>query len=120
MKKSLYFYSKILGFHQIRRPNIEREGAWLTLGNIDLHLVYGKPVDHSGEDLIGNHISFETKNLSEVLQRLKEMGIPFKTFVITPQADEVHGNVTQYFFQDPDGYYVEICNCDILEEFCYS
>ena len=26
--------------------------------------------------------------------------------------------VTQFFLRDPDGYYVEICNCDIRTEFC--
>lgn len=28
------------------------------------------------------------------------------------------GIVTQYFLRDPDGYYVELCNCDILTDFC--
>ena len=28
--------------------------------------------------------------------------------------------VVQYFLRDPDGYYVEICNCDILTKFCLS
>ena len=28
------------------------------------------------------------------------------------------GKVTQYFIRDPDGYYLEICNCNILTSFC--
>ena len=30
------------------------------------------------------------------------------------------GAVTQFFFRDPDGYYIELCNCDVLTKFCFS
>ena len=46
------------------------------------------------------------------------MGIPFETNVSVPQGDERKGVVTQFFLRDPDGYYVELCNCDILTDFC--
>jgi len=26
--------------------------------------------------------------------------------------------VKQYFLRDPDGYYLEICNCDVLTQYC--
>jgi hypothetical protein len=28
--------------------------------------------------------------------------------------------VTQFFLRDPDGYFIEICNCDILTKFCLA
>ena len=28
------------------------------------------------------------------------------------------GKITQYFVRDPDGYYLELCNCDVLTAFC--
>lgn len=40
-------------------------------------------------------------------------------FCSVPTAKE-DGVVTQYFLRDPDGYYVEICNCDILTKFILS
>ena len=116
--RSLWFYSDILGFQQIRRPNFDRHGAWLTMGNIELHLILGNPAVHSGEDLIVSHISIETRDIREVLRRLKEMDIPFETNVSVPKANETEGVVTQFFLRDPDGYYIEICNCYILTEFC--
>ena len=116
--KSLWFYSDILGLQQIRRPNFDRHGAWLTMGNIELHLILGNPVVPSGKDLIVGHISLETSNIKEVLRQLKKMNIPFQTNVSVPKADEKEGIVTQFFLRDPDGYYVEICNCDILTDFC--
>ena len=42
--RSLYFYSDILGLQQIKRPNFDRHGAWLTMGNIELHLILGQPI----------------------------------------------------------------------------
>jgi hypothetical protein len=30
------------------------------------------------------------------------------------------GVVTQFFMRDPDGYYVELCNCDILTKYCLA
>ena len=45
------------------------------------------------------------------------MGITFRQNVSVPTAKE-DGIVTQYFLTDPDGYYVELCNCDILTKFC--
>uniref|UniRef100_A0A7M5XG79 Glyoxalase/fosfomycin resistance/dioxygenase domain-containing protein n=1 Tax=Clytia hemisphaerica TaxID=252671 RepID=A0A7M5XG79_9CNID len=34
--RSLGFYTDILGLQQIKRPNFDRHGAWLTMGNIEL------------------------------------------------------------------------------------
>jgi len=116
--RALWFYSDIIGFQQIRRPNFDRHGAWLTMGNIELHLILGKPMVHSGDDLIVSHISIETNNIQEVLKRLKEMEIPFETNVSVPKGNETEGIVTQFFLRDPDGYYIEICNCGILTDFC--
>jgi len=115
---SLWFYSEVMGFQQIRRPNFDRHGAWLTIGNIELHLILGNPMVHSGDDLIVSHLSVETTDIKETLRRLKEMDIPFETNVSVPKGNENEGVVTQFFLRDPDGYYIEICNCGILTDFC--
>ena len=46
------------------------------------------------------------------------MNVPFETNVSVPKGDYDNGIVTQFFFRDPDGYYIELCNCDILTKFC--
>ena len=46
------------------------------------------------------------------------MKITFETNVSVPQGDYDKGVVTQFFFRDPDGYYIELCNCEILTEYC--
>ncbi|XP_066921835.1 uncharacterized protein [Clytia hemisphaerica] len=46
------------------------------------------------------------------------MGVPFETNVSVPKGDYEKGIVRQFFFRDPDGYYIELCNCDILTKYC--
>jgi hypothetical protein len=39
-----------------------RHGAWLTFGNVDLHLIKGRPAVHSDQDLIVSHIALVVDN----------------------------------------------------------
>lgn len=45
-----------------------------------------------------------------VEKRLKEMDIPY----VTARVEESGIFVDQLFFHDPDGFMIEICNCDNL------
>lgn len=45
-----------------------------------------------------------------VEKKLKEMGIPY----IQRRVEEGGVYVDQLFFHDPDGFMIEICNCDNL------
>jgi Ca2+-binding EF-hand superfamily protein/catechol 2,3-dioxygenase-like lactoylglutathione lyase family enzyme len=114
---SLRFYKDVLGLQQIKRPNFDRHGAWLTAGNIEVHLIKGEPAVHKGDNLVVSHLSLETDHVDKVLDLLKKMGIQYSRNVSVPNAEE-DGVVIQYFIRDPDGYYVEICNCDILTKYC--
>ncbi|THU67615.1 hypothetical protein C4D60_Mb05t26570 [Musa balbisiana] len=85
VERSLDFYQNVLGFLPIRRPgSFNFNGAWL--------FNYG----------IGIHFLVEGK--------LKEMGIPY----IQCRVEEGGIYVDQLFFHDPDGFMIEICNCDNL------
>merc|ERR1719419_1355931 len=42
--RSATFYSEVVGLQQITRPDFDRFGAWLTLGNLELHLIKGNPI----------------------------------------------------------------------------
>lgn len=127
--RSASFYTDVMGFQQIRRPNFDKHGAWFTMGNLELHLIKGTPVVHSGEDLIVGHISIETFNIEKVPTILRKLGVPFRQNVSVPSRADAGGSTSnnskrgdnfmrQYFIRDPDGYYVEICNCDVLTKYC--
>ncbi|EGR32980.1 hypothetical protein IMG5_064880 [Ichthyophthirius multifiliis] len=118
---STYFYSDILGLQQIERPNFDRHGAWFTMGNIELHLIKGMPCVPFGDDLLVGHIALEVYDADVVLERLKKFQpmIDFQMNVSVPTAHE-KSVVKQFFLRDPDGYYVEISNTQVLTEFCFG
>jgi len=127
---SLQFYTQVLSFRQVGRPNFDRHGAWLSMGNLELHLIKGIPDVCRGkhpDDLIVSHIALEIHDASAVLARLKELQGKFKDLawrqnvsVPTMQSSFEHrfeshtsaqGKLQQFFLEDPDGYWIELCNC---------
>jgi hypothetical protein len=85
----------------------------------------------AGDDLKVSHISFESDDIAGILKKLADLGIEFKKSVSVPDPaksrankfeDDLHTkptSVIQYFLRDPDGYYIEICNCEVLTDFCF-
>ncbi|EMS60611.1 hypothetical protein TRIUR3_34137 [Triticum urartu] len=63
-----------------------------------------------GDQPKDNHISFQCESMVAVERRLKELGIPY----IQRCVEEGGIYVDQIFFHDPDGFMIEICNCDKL------
>lgn len=52
----------------------------------------------------------QCESMVAVERRLKELGIPY----VMRCVEEGGINVDQIFFHDPDGFMIEICNCDNL------
>lgn len=80
-QSSLEFYSDILGFQQIERPNLPFPGAWLEVGSQQLHLLEldnpdpttGRPA-HGGRD---RHVAINIQDLDITKQLLEEKNVPF-------------------------------------------
>ncbi|KAI3989127.1 hypothetical protein MKX01_033163 [Papaver californicum] len=112
--ESAKFYQEVLGFVLIRRPSsFQFEGAWLFNYGIGIHLlqcnsisdVQQMPAKINPKD---NHISFQCIDIELVKKRLREMGMKYETALV----EEGGVFVDQLFFHDPDGYMIEICNCE--------
>ncbi|XP_062230912.1 glyoxylase I 4-like [Phragmites australis] len=116
VEASLRFYTDVLGFVPIRRPgSFDFDGAWLFNYGIGIHLLQSEdPADRLPEkreiNPKDNHISFQCESMVAVERGLKEMGIPY----VQRCVEEGGINVDQIFFHDPDGFMIEICNCDNL------
>ena len=56
------------------------------MGNIDLHLIKGRPAVHADDDLIVSHIAITIENskMDELRERLTNMKIKFRTNVSVP------------------------------------
>jgi len=109
------FYQTILGFVPIRRPgSFDFDGAWLFGHGIGIHLLQSSdPESLPVKKAINpkdNHISFQCESMGVVEKKLKEMGLDYVRAKVVEGGIEVD----QLFFHDPDGFMIEICNCDNL------
>nr|KYP63209.1 Metallothiol transferase fosB [Cajanus cajan] len=111
--ESVTFYENVLGFVLIKRPSsFEFEGAWLFNYGIGIHLLESDkvPVNKREINPKENHISFQCSDMKLIMQKLDEMNIEYVTALVEDGGIQVD----QLFFHDPDGYMIEICNCQNL------
>jgi glyoxylase I family protein len=100
---SLAIYSGILGLKQIDRPDLGFAGAWLQLGEQQIHLLElpntdpttGRP-EHGGRD---RHVALSTNALDPIRESLEKAGIAYTLSKSGRRA---------LFFRDPDGNAIEI------------
>ncbi|KAG2696377.1 hypothetical protein I3843_07G055400 [Carya illinoinensis] len=115
---SVRFYEDILGFVLIKRPSsFNFNGAWLYNYGIGIHLIENPSIDHEFDTTPtevrpinpkDNHISFQCTDVGLVISRLQDMGMRYVTALVEDEGNKVE----QVFFHDPDGYMVELCNCE--------
>ncbi|KAE9621321.1 hypothetical protein Lal_00023553 [Lupinus albus] len=115
VEESIDFYQNVLGFFPIRRPgSFNFDGAWLFGYGIGIHLLEAEhPENLPVKKEINpkdNHISFQCESMGAVEKKLKEMKIDY----VRATVEEGGIQVDQLFFHDPDGFMIEICNCDSL------
>jgi Ca2+-binding EF-hand superfamily protein/catechol 2,3-dioxygenase-like lactoylglutathione lyase family enzyme len=113
--KSREFYCDFMGCKPINRPAFPCPGAWLWLGNVQLHLIQNKEaaaIESAHAAGVGtgcvNHTSFEVHDFAAVEAKLKKLKYPYKKNRV-PEHGQV---IQQLFLTDPDGHYIEICDCN--------
>ncbi|KAL6125232.1 hypothetical protein ACLB2K_073291 [Fragaria x ananassa] len=113
VEESVNFYTKVLGFVNIERPPaFDFDGAWLFNYGVGIHLVQSKDEDrlpHQNHlDPMDNHISFQCEDMDAMVKKLEELNIEYIKRTV---GDDKNGaKIDQLFFNDPDGFMVEICN----------
>ncbi|KAI4327700.1 hypothetical protein L6164_020129 [Bauhinia variegata] len=114
---SLRFYEDVLGFVSIKRPSsFNFRGAWLYNYGIGIHLIENPDLDEFDASMNelrpinpkDNHISFQCADVELVKRRLEDMGMRYVTAVVEDEGSKID----QVFFHDPDGYMIELCNCE--------
>merc|ERR1719414_2226116 len=121
-EKSRAFYMDLLGATKLNRPNFPSPGYWLWLGNVQLHLIQGKHAKQEAAHAEGiptgnvNHYSFEVYDFDAVEAKLKKIKYPFKKNRVPEGGNVIH----QLFLQDPDGHYIEICDCNLFSSFVFG
>ncbi len=108
LQKSSRFYRETVGLDTIPEPFHDGKHTWFNIGGgAHLHIIETaiKPVI----PLKQTHLCFSVVSVPAFVEKLKQMKIawedwPGKAGAITTRVD----GVKQIYFQDPDGYWVEI------------
>jgi catechol 2,3-dioxygenase-like lactoylglutathione lyase family enzyme len=108
LDKSIAFYTRVLGFRAVDRPDFDFRGAWLYGLGIQIHVIERMDIapDPSGDEIDTRaiHIALAVENAeahADVERQLNELDIRYVNQVNA-------GGIPQLFFQDPDGHYIEI------------
>ena len=83
------------------------------MGNLALHLIKGKPAVHSDDDLIVSHIAITIENghMDILRERLKLMGVRFRTNISVPNPGSGSKPVDQVCFYMITQLLKNISNC---------
>ena len=96
------FYVNVLGFKELPRPDVPTPGAWLGLGEVQVHLVNG-PVSNGADPSMATrpHIAIVMDDFQSVSAELDRHGIKHKVIM-----GSVAGSIVA--LNDPDGNAIEL------------
>ena len=108
VNRSAEFYATVLQLPEILNRTKMEGIRWFTLGDgKELHLI-----SIIKEPIIINkavHMGLATKNIDAFVQRLERLKITYSDWPGKPNTVNIRTDgVKQIYFQDPDGYWVEV------------
>ena len=103
LEASKHFYRDVLGLAELPRPNLQARGAWLAVGDRQIHLIEGSYRRKESENVLirSDHVALEVKDLEGVRKQLRGAGLEFH------EGENFELGIGQIFCQDPDGHVIE-------------
>lgn len=108
LKKSGYFYETVLGLEPIPEPFKDGLHLWFKIGDhISLHLIESTaPLILPGKD---THFCFSMTDLDAFMKKLDALDIFYGNWEGQAKTPTLRSDgIRQIFFQDPDGYWLEV------------
>ena len=104
LDRSLAVYRDFLGLAQVPRPDFPMAGAWLGVGNAQVHLIVtpeGLAVDQPAPSLspLASHLALTVDDYAEALGCVREREL--EVIETTPE-------IGQLWVRDPDGHVSEL------------
>lgn len=108
LENSTDFYNDVLQLQIIPEPFKDGRHTWFTIGGqSQLHLIQGAPevTEHDKN----SHLCFSVKSVDDFIKNLDKYHIEYTNWPGNAKAPTVRvDGVKQIYFQDPDGYWVEV------------
>lgn len=109
LEKSANFYEQVVGLQKIPEPFRDGLHEWFSIGSSQLHLIAGAPPEM--QQYKTSHLCFSVSSIDAVIERLEEHGVDYSNWPGDSRSPTVRPDgVKQIYFQDPDGYWIEINN----------
>jgi lactoylglutathione lyase len=108
LQVSTQFYLRVIGLDTIPEPFHDGHHTWFLIGpKSHLHIISGAKIDLPKDK--NSHLCFTVPSVDDFIPRLTKNNIgyedwPGKKMAVTTRVD----GVKQIYFQDPDGYWIEI------------
>lgn len=104
LERSLHFYRDVLGLPEIPRPDLGFPGAWLAVGDGQVHLIQRFPGADVGTpppalNPAAQHVAFRVADYAATLAQLRDAGLA--VLATSPELG-------QMWVQDPDGHVIEL------------
>jgi lactoylglutathione lyase len=110
LEKSVSFYEKIVLLKRIDNPFKDGKHEWLNIGGSrELHISPGAPANVTHPKSL--HLAFSVPSLEAFIEHLEMNKIDYINWLGTSKSPNTRPDgVRQVYFQDPDGYWIEINN----------
>lgn len=108
LKRSTDFYTRIIHLDTIPEPFHDGRHTWLSIGsNCHLHLIQNPgPIIVPSKN---THLCFTTSSVDAFIELLQQNHIGYEDWQGKPGSVTLRvDGVKQIYFQDPDGYWIEI------------
>ena len=107
---SVTFYQRVLDLSEIKNTASDSKTRWLSIGEgKQLHLIPRPDAVIKVNKAV--HFALSTADIDSFISALKELRIEYSDWHDTPNKDYVRKDgIKQVYFQDPDGYWIEINN----------
>lgn len=112
VNESIEFYQKVLQLEEIKNTASDSKTRWLSLSDgKQLHLIPRPNYEIKINKAV--HFALTTSDIDSFVKRLEEFKIDYSDWLDTPNKNYIRKDgVIQIYFQDPNGYWIEI-NDDI-------
>lgn len=104
--RSVKFYGEVLGLPALPRPAFTFPGAWFALGSQELHIIGDRRDQPVYSHNRGNHFAMLVDDIEAAVAVLDDKQIEHSGLKVRPDG------ALQVFFQDPDGFYLELTQVD--------
>ncbi|GAB7257591.1 VOC family protein [Polaribacter sp. OB-PA-B3] len=107
---SIEFYQKVLSLKEIKNTASNSKTRWLSLNEgKQLHIIPRPNLEVKTNKAV--HFALSTAQFGSFISHLNDLNIEYSDWKDTPTKDYLRKDgIKQIYFQDPDGYWIEINN----------